>query len=77
MSNSAKRSHAITQGAHVLVVDDDVDGAEAAGKLLETFGCNVSLVMRSLAGNVSNAWDSGATSNISVLRGAAVATALP
>ena len=29
----------------MLVVDDDSDGAEAAGKLLETFGCNVSLVV--------------------------------
>jgi CheY-like chemotaxis protein len=27
------------------VVDDDSDGAEAAGKLLETFGCDVSLVI--------------------------------
>ena len=44
MPNSAKRSHAVTQGARVLVVDDDADGAEAAGKLLETFGCRVSLV---------------------------------
>jgi two-component system NtrC family sensor kinase len=44
MPNSVKRSHAITHGAHVLVVDDDADGAEAAGKLLETFGCTVSLV---------------------------------
>jgi CheY-like chemotaxis protein len=44
MSNFAKRSNSITTGARVLVVDDDSDGAEAAGKLLETFGCNVSLV---------------------------------
>ena len=27
-----------TKGASVLVVDDDSDGAEAAGKLFETFG---------------------------------------
>ena len=33
------------RGARVLVVDDDTDGAEAAGKLLETFGCKVSLVV--------------------------------
>ena len=44
MPNAVKRSHAITHGAHVLVVDDDADGAEAAGRLLETFGCTVSLV---------------------------------
>ena len=44
MSNFTKRSNSITRGARVLVVDDDSDGAEAAGKLLETFGCNVSLV---------------------------------
>ena len=44
MSNLMKRSNSITQGARVLVVDDDSDGAEAAGKLLETFGCDVSLV---------------------------------
>ena len=45
MRNLAKRSNPITQGARILVVDDDSDGAEAAGKLLETFGCNVSLVV--------------------------------
>jgi two-component system NtrC family sensor kinase len=45
MPNSLKRSQSITQGARILVVDDDSDGAEAAGKLLETFGCNVSLVV--------------------------------
>ncbi len=45
MPSSMKRSHSITNGARVLVVDDDSDGAEAAGKLLETFGCNVSLVV--------------------------------
>ena len=45
MSKSANRSHAITQGARVLVVDDDTDGGEAAGKVLETFGCQVSLVL--------------------------------
>ena len=45
MSNLARRSNAITKGARVLVVDDDSDGAEAAGKLLETFGCDVSLVV--------------------------------
>ena len=44
MQNPSKRSQAVTKGAKVLVVDDDSDGAEAAGKLLETFGCNVSLV---------------------------------
>ena len=44
MSNLSKRSHPVTNGARVLVVDDDSDGAQAAGKLLETFGCNVSLV---------------------------------
>ena len=45
MRNLAKRSNPITQGARILVVDDDSDGAEAAGRLLETFGCNVSLVV--------------------------------
>jgi len=45
MRNLAKRSNPITQGARILVVDDDSDGAEAAGKLLETFGCNVALVV--------------------------------
>ena len=45
MSNSSRRSHAITNGARIRVVDDDSDGAEAAGKLLETFGCDVSLVV--------------------------------
>ena len=45
MPNLSKRSQSITQGAKILVVDDDSDGAEAAGKLLETFGCNVSLVV--------------------------------
>ena len=45
MPGSAKRLQSITNGARVLVVDDDSDGAEAAGKLLETFGCNVSLVV--------------------------------
>jgi DNA-binding NtrC family response regulator len=44
MSDLAKRSSSITKGARVLVVDDDSDGAEAAGKLLETFGCDVALV---------------------------------
>ena len=44
MANPTKRSQAITKGARVLVVDDDTDGAVAAGKLLETFGCMVSLV---------------------------------
>lgn len=44
MVNAATRFHSITAGARVLVVDDDSDGAEAAGKLLETFGCTVSLV---------------------------------
>ncbi len=44
MQNPLKRSHSVTKGAKVLVVDDDSDGAEAAGKLLETFGCQVSLV---------------------------------
>ena len=38
MPNTLKRSHAITQGARVLVVDDDADGAEAAAKVLESFG---------------------------------------
>src|SRR5690349_17784515 len=38
MSNLPKRSNPVTKGARVLVVDDDSDGAEAAGKLLETFG---------------------------------------
>ena len=45
MPNSPKRSHSITKGARILVVDDDSDGAAAAGKLLETFGCDVSLVV--------------------------------
>ncbi len=45
MSGQPRRIQAITKGARVLVVDDDSDGAEAAGKLLETFGCNVSLVI--------------------------------
>ena len=45
MSHVQKRSKSITPGARVLVVDDDSDGAEAAGKLLETFGCEVSLVI--------------------------------
>ena len=45
MPNTLKRSHAITQGARVLVVDDDADGAEAAAKVLESFGCTVSLVV--------------------------------
>ncbi len=45
MPNPQKRSHTITKGARILVVDDDSDGAEAAGKLLETFGCDVSLVI--------------------------------
>jgi CheY-like chemotaxis protein len=45
MASSIHRSQAITHGARVLVVDDDSDGAEAAGKLLETFGCEVSLVV--------------------------------
>ena len=45
MSSSHKRSHSITDGARVLVVDDDSDGAEAAGKLFETFGCKVSLAV--------------------------------
>ena len=44
MGTQAKRSPSAIQGARVLVVDDDSDGAEAAGKLLETFGCAVSLV---------------------------------
>jgi two-component system NtrC family sensor kinase len=39
-----KRSNSITKGARVLVVDDDPDGGEAAARLLETFGCDVSLV---------------------------------
>jgi CheY-like chemotaxis protein len=45
MSSAQKRPNPITKGARILVVDDDSDGAEAAGKLLETFGCNVSLVV--------------------------------
>jgi len=45
MPNPTKRSHSVTDGARILVVDDDSDGAEAAGKLLETFGCKVSLVV--------------------------------
>jgi len=45
MANLPKRSQSITHGARVLVVDDDSDGAEAAGKLLETFGCDVALVV--------------------------------
>jgi DNA-binding NtrC family response regulator len=45
MVSSNHRSQPITKGARVLVVDDDSDGAEAAGKLLETFGCEVSLVV--------------------------------
>lgn len=45
MTNLPKRSQSITHGARVLVVDDDSDGAEAAGKLLETFGCDVALVV--------------------------------
>jgi CheY-like chemotaxis protein len=45
MPNPAKRSNSITQGARILVVDDDSDGAEAAGKLLETFGCEVAMVV--------------------------------
>ena len=45
MSHLQKRLNSITTGARVLVVDDDSDGAEAAGKLLETFGCEVSLVI--------------------------------
>ena len=44
MANSPKRSQAITHGARVLVVDDDTDGGQAAGILLEAFGCSVSLV---------------------------------
>ena len=44
MSNLQKRSNPVTKGARVLVVDDDSDGAEAAGRLLETFGCKVLLV---------------------------------
>jgi two-component system NtrC family sensor kinase len=44
MATSPKRSHAITHGARVLVVDDDTDGGQAAGILLEAFGCSVSLV---------------------------------
>ena len=44
MTNVQRRASAITRGARVLVVDDDSDGAEAAGKLLETFGCDVALV---------------------------------
>jgi CheY-like chemotaxis protein len=39
-----RRVNTITHGARVLVVDDDADGAEAAGKLFETFGCSVFLV---------------------------------
>jgi two-component system NtrC family sensor kinase len=45
MVSLAKRSSSAIQGARVLVVDDDSDGAEAAGKLFETFGCEVSLVV--------------------------------
>ena len=45
MPNTLKRPHAITHGARVLVVDDDADGAEAAAKVLESFGCTVSLVV--------------------------------
>jgi CheY-like chemotaxis protein len=45
MGTQAKRSPSAIQGARVLVVDDDSDGAEAAGKLFETFGCEVSLVV--------------------------------
>ena len=45
MVSSIHRSQPITKGARVLVVDDDSDGAEAAGRLLETFGCEVSLVV--------------------------------
>jgi two-component system, NtrC family, sensor kinase len=45
MPSSMKRSHSIPSGARILVVDDDSDGAQAAGKLLETFGCDVSLVI--------------------------------
>jgi CheY-like chemotaxis protein len=41
MANLTKRSNPITKGARVLVVDDDSDGAEAAARLLETFGCDV------------------------------------
>ena len=37
----------------------------------------ISEYMRSLAGNVSNAWDSGATSKTSLLCGAEYVTALP
>jgi CheY-like chemotaxis protein len=44
MANLSKRANPITTGARVLVVDDDSDGAEAAGRLLETFGCDVALV---------------------------------
>lgn len=44
MAHFPKRPNPITKGARVLVVDDDSDGAEAAGRLLETFGCDVSLV---------------------------------
>jgi CheY-like chemotaxis protein len=44
MANLSKRANPITKGARVLVVDDDTDGAEAAGRLLETFGCDVALV---------------------------------
>jgi len=45
MADLPKRSNPITKGARVLVVDDDSDGAEAAARLLETFGCDVSLVV--------------------------------
>ena len=44
MSTLAKRSPSTIRAARVLVVDDDSDGAEAAGRLLETFGYSVSLV---------------------------------
>lgn len=44
MSRPAKRSQPITEGARVLVVDDDSDGAEAAAMLLLTFGCTVASV---------------------------------
>lgn len=44
MTNLSRRSNPITKGARILVVDDDSDGAEAAGKLLEAFGCDVALV---------------------------------
>lgn len=45
MSTLAKRSPSVIKGARVLVVDDDSDGAEAAGKLFESFGCEVTLVV--------------------------------